>query len=64
MIFFCRYTTHETHTDSPHVMGYWMDWFKKKLNPVVGTNISNFLTLRFYNQVLGNILNCYSLIIC
>ncbi|XP_031353708.1 platelet-activating factor acetylhydrolase-like isoform X2 [Photinus pyralis] len=40
-------TTHETHTDSVHVMGYWLNWFMKKLHPKIAIDINNGLMLRF-----------------
>lgn len=46
-------TTHESQTDTPHVLGYWLNWFMPKLDPVVGTNINNHMTLRFLHKHFG-----------
>jgi len=52
-IYTIKHTTHENQTDTPHVMGYWLNWFMHKLDPVVATNINNHLILRFLNRVTG-----------
>lgn len=42
-----KHTTHENQTDSPFIVGYWLNWFMKKLNPEVAININNALILTF-----------------
>lgn len=41
------HTTHENQCDSVCVMGYWLNWFMKKLNPVLALRINNALMVRF-----------------
>uniref|UniRef100_A0A0K8TC63 1-alkyl-2-acetylglycerophosphocholine esterase n=2 Tax=Lygus hesperus TaxID=30085 RepID=A0A0K8TC63_LYGHE len=48
-----RHSTHETQTDTPHIMGYWLDWFMYKLDPETGSNINNFLMLNFIKKHIG-----------
>ncbi|KAK9505274.1 hypothetical protein O3M35_009365 [Rhynocoris fuscipes] len=52
-VYTIMHTTHETQTDTPHIMGYWLNWFMTKLDPDVGTKINNHLTLIFLHQHLG-----------
>lgn len=52
-IYTMKKTTHESQTDTPHILGYWLNWFMPKLDPVVGTNINNHMTLRFLHKHLG-----------
>lgn len=40
-------STHESQTDSVFLVGYWLNWFMKKIDPQVATNINNYLILRF-----------------
>lgn len=42
-----RHTTHETQTDSVLLIGYWLNWFMKKLDPLLALKINNSLILRF-----------------
>lgn len=42
-----KHTTHETQTDSPLIVGYWLNWFMKKLDPETAININNALILAF-----------------
>lgn len=45
-----RHTTHENQTDSPLIIGCWLNWFMKKLDPEIAININNTLILTFiYN---------------
>ncbi|KAF2883062.1 hypothetical protein ILUMI_23108 [Ignelater luminosus] len=48
------HTTHENQTDSVLVLGYWLNWFMKKLNPYVALQINNGLILRFLKQHTGH----------
>lgn len=47
------HTTHENQTDSVIVSGYWMNWFMKKLDPVVALRINSSLILCFLNKYLN-----------
>lgn len=48
-----KHTTHESQTDSVFVVGYWMNWFMKKLKPETGMRINNALILRYLNRYTG-----------
>ncbi|BES92641.1 Platelet-activating factor acetylhydrolase, isoform II [Nesidiocoris tenuis] len=48
-----KHSTHETQTDTPHIMGYWLNWFMYKLDPETGSNINNYLTLDFLKKYIG-----------
>ncbi|KAK5641380.1 hypothetical protein RI129_009927 [Pyrocoelia pectoralis] len=50
-------TTHESQTDSVHIIGYWLNWFMKKLQPKVAIDINNALMLRFLKQHAGHVDN-------
>lgn len=52
-IYTIKHTTHESQTDTPHILGYWLNWFMPKLDPVVGTNINNHMILRFLHENIG-----------
>ncbi|KAL1123550.1 hypothetical protein AAG570_002627, partial [Ranatra chinensis] len=52
-VFTIRNTSHDLQTDIPYIMGSWLNWFMRKLDSVIGTNINNHLILRFYNQHIG-----------
>lgn len=48
-----KHTTHESQTDTPHIMGYWMNWFMYKLPPETAANINNYLLLNFIKKHIG-----------
>ena len=48
-----RMTTHENQTDTVHIIGYWLDWFMKKINPVIASQINHALILRFLQHHIG-----------
>ncbi|XP_014282795.1 platelet-activating factor acetylhydrolase isoform X2 [Halyomorpha halys] len=52
-IYTIKHTTHESQTDTPHILGYWLNWFMPKLDPVVGTNINNHMILCFLHKNIG-----------
>lgn len=47
-----RHTTHENQTDSPLILGYWLNWFMKKLDPNVAIIINNALILRYLHNLI------------
>lgn len=49
-----KHTTHENQTDSPLIVGYWLNWFMKKLDPEVATNINNALILTFLHKYINH----------
>jgi hypothetical protein len=48
-----RGTTHESQVDSPHLVGYWLNWKMKKLSPVIACRINNHLILDFLQKNIG-----------
>jgi len=48
-----RGTTHESQADTPHLIGYWLNWKLKKLPPVVASRINNHLILDFLQKHIG-----------
>jgi len=44
------HTTHESQTDSVLLVGYWLNWFMKKLDPLLALRINNALILKFLNE--------------
>ncbi|CAH1399875.1 unnamed protein product [Nezara viridula] len=52
-IYTIKHTTHESQTDTPHILGYWLNWFMPKLDPEEGTNINNHMILRFLHKNIG-----------
>ncbi|CAG9763343.1 unnamed protein product [Ceutorhynchus assimilis] len=59
-----RHTTHENQTDSVLLMGYWLNWFMKKLNPLLALKINNSLILKFLNKHIAykNIEDCIEIL--
>ncbi|PSN34783.1 hypothetical protein C0J52_06205 [Blattella germanica] len=53
--FTIRQTTHESQSDTPHLVGYWLNWKMKKLPPVVASKINNLLILDFYQKHIGTV---------
>ncbi|XP_026274506.1 platelet-activating factor acetylhydrolase [Frankliniella occidentalis] len=53
-----RMTTHENQTDTVHIVGYWLDWFMKKIDPVLASRLNHALILRFLNQHIGLTHSC------
>ncbi|XP_018572036.1 platelet-activating factor acetylhydrolase-like [Anoplophora glabripennis] len=45
-----KHTTHENQSDTVLVMGYWLNWFMKKLDPLVALRINNALVVEFLNR--------------
>ncbi|KAJ8986162.1 hypothetical protein NQ317_005636 [Molorchus minor] len=41
------HTTHENQTDSVLLIGYWLNWFMRKIDPQVALKINNALILEF-----------------
>lgn len=52
-----KHTTHENQTDSPLIVGYWLNWFMKKLNPEIALNINNALILTFLHEYIKEPVN-------
>ncbi|KAJ9591914.1 hypothetical protein L9F63_001516, partial [Diploptera punctata] len=52
-VYTIRQTTHESQTDTPHLVGYWLNWKMKKLPSVVACKINNLLILEFYQKHIG-----------
>lgn len=48
-----RQTTHEHQTDSPLIVGCWLNLFMKKLDPIEAININNALIIKFLNEYIG-----------
>ncbi|KAH0816648.1 hypothetical protein GEV33_006141 [Tenebrio molitor] len=48
------HTTHESQTDTVLLVGYWLNWFMKKLEPSVGLKINNSLILEFLENYVGS----------
>ncbi|XP_021918198.1 platelet-activating factor acetylhydrolase-like isoform X6 [Zootermopsis nevadensis] len=46
-------TTHESQADTPHLVGYWLNWKMKKLPPVIASRINNHLILDFLQKNIG-----------
>ncbi|XP_075209992.1 platelet-activating factor acetylhydrolase-like [Lycorma delicatula] len=52
-LFTIKSTTHETQTDTAMVLGHWLDFFMKKLDPRIGAKINSFLILQFLHKSVG-----------
>lgn len=48
-----KHTTHESQTDSVFVVGYWLNWFMKKLKPELAIRINCSIMLTFLKEQLG-----------
>lgn len=48
-----KHTTHESQTDSPLIVGYWLNWFMKKLDPEIAININNSLICTFLYEFVN-----------
>lgn len=48
-----KHTTHENQTDSPLIVGNWLNWFMKKLKPEVAININNALIFTFLYEYIN-----------
>ncbi|CAH0564022.1 unnamed protein product [Brassicogethes aeneus] len=44
------HTTHEHQTDTPLLIGSWLNWFMKKLNPEVALKINTALVVKFLHE--------------
>jgi len=53
-MFTILHTTHESQTDTVVVLGYWLNWFMKKINPCVALRINNALMLQFLKKHTGH----------
>lgn len=56
-----RHSTHENQTDSIFLVGSWLNWLMKKIDPNVGVKINNCLLLEFlhkYTRDDGDISDC------
>lgn len=51
--FTIRGTTHESQADTPHIVGYWLNWRMRKLPPVLASRINNHLILDFLQKHIG-----------
>ncbi|RZC27663.1 platelet-activating factor acetylhydrolase, partial [Asbolus verrucosus] len=49
-----KHTTHENQTDSVLLIGYWLNWFIKKLDPLVALKINSSIILEFLNRYVGS----------
>lgn len=47
-----KHTTHENQTDSPLIIGNWLNWFMKKLDPDNAVAINNYLILTFLHEYI------------
>ncbi|XP_050311173.1 platelet-activating factor acetylhydrolase-like [Anthonomus grandis grandis] len=47
-----KHTTHENQTDSALLVGCWLNWFMRKLDPLLALKINNALVLKFLNRHL------------
>ncbi|KAJ8923120.1 hypothetical protein NQ315_001673 [Exocentrus adspersus] len=52
-IYTIKHTTHENQTDSVLLIGYWLNWFMKKLDPLAALKINNALIMEFLNHCVG-----------
>uniref|UniRef100_A0A1B6EWU8 1-alkyl-2-acetylglycerophosphocholine esterase n=1 Tax=Cuerna arida TaxID=1464854 RepID=A0A1B6EWU8_9HEMI len=52
-LFIIKTSTHETQTDTPFVVGYWLDLFKPKIDPILGSSINNSLIITFLKSYTG-----------
>ncbi|KAJ3646815.1 hypothetical protein Zmor_024385 [Zophobas morio] len=48
------HTTHEHQGDTAMLFGSWMNWFMKKLDPLVALKINNCLVLEFLDKYVGS----------
>lgn len=48
-----RHTTHENQSDSVHLIGYWLNFFMTKIDPVIATHINNGLIIKFLREFAG-----------
>lgn len=48
-----RDTTHENQSDSVHIVGYWLNFLMKKIDPVIATHINNGLIIKFLREHAG-----------
>ncbi|XP_034256826.1 platelet-activating factor acetylhydrolase-like [Thrips palmi] len=48
-----RMTTHENQTDTVFIVGYWLDFFMKKIDPVLGSKINHGLIMRYLKRHIG-----------
>ncbi|KAL1465269.1 hypothetical protein WDU94_004852 [Cyamophila willieti] len=46
-------TNHESQTDSPTAVGFWMDWFLSKIDHEKALRLQNHMVIRFLNQTSG-----------
>lgn len=53
-IFTLKNTTHECHTDTPFIHGYWLDWLMlKKMNAKKALNLQSSIAVRFLRDTIG-----------
>ncbi|XP_054269410.1 platelet-activating factor acetylhydrolase-like [Macrosteles quadrilineatus] len=52
-LYIIRTSNHETQTDAPFVFGYWLDLFKPKIDPYLGTTINNYLIIKYLQPMTG-----------
>lgn len=45
-------TNHESQTDSPTALGFWMDWFLWKLDHEKALRLQNHMTIRFLSKTI------------
>ncbi|XP_076275882.1 platelet-activating factor acetylhydrolase-like [Rhynchophorus ferrugineus] len=60
-----KHTTHESQTDSVLLIGYWLNWFMKKLNPLQALKINNALILTYLHKEISfpvNVGDCEALL--
>lgn len=60
-----RHTTHENQTDSVLLIGYWLNWFMRKLDPLLALKINNSLILSFLKKHMAiqvDISDCLNLL--
>lgn len=46
-------TTHENQTDTVYIVGYWLDFFMKKIDPMLATKINHALIMRYLKRHIG-----------
>ncbi|KAL1494972.1 hypothetical protein ABEB36_010471 [Hypothenemus hampei] len=64
-MFTIKHTTHENQTDTVLLVGYWLNWFMKKINPLKALKINNSLILKFFKDHLKypeNISDCLEIL--
>ncbi|CAH1983999.1 unnamed protein product [Acanthoscelides obtectus] len=43
-------STHETQTDTVFILGYWLNWFMRKIDPIIGLRINDYIIMEFMHR--------------